>query len=144
MEPQSRHAMLQDVPSLQGVNVFFVKVSCVHNQNYIPKARAIYRIMLHRNIMTCETVLVENFQFLQVKIFKINTEYCETTNCLEIDLVVKSRYNIMFNHFMSFDYNINNGIFEMKTYELADDVFIPAIYYVTFYNDNEDYNANDH
>ena len=100
--------------------------------------------MLHRNTLTCEIVSAENFPYLNVKNFRINTDYSERANTLEIHLVVKSRYNIMFNHFMLFDYNTNEAVFEMKHFELASDVFLLATYHITFYNDNEDYDADDH
>ena len=144
IESQSRHATLQDVPTLHKEKIFYVKITCTHDVNYIPKANAIYRIKLYGNRMTCEPVSSECFPYLNIKNFKINTDYCESANTLEIDLVVKSRYNIMFNHFMLFDYNTSEAVFEMKHFELADDVFIPAKYYITFYNENEYYNADDH
>ena len=144
MESQSRHAMLLDVPMLNGEKIFFVKVTCQHVQNYLPKANVIYRIKLRRNELTCDTVSSEHFQYLHVKNFRINTDYSERANTLEIHLIVKSKYNIMFNHFMLFDYNTNEAVFEMKKFELADDAFIPAKYFITFYNKDEDFTANDH
>ena len=144
MESQSRHATLQDVPILNAVKVFFVKITCIHDVNYIPKANAIYKIKLYGNMMTCDAVSSECYSCMNIKNLKINTDYCESANTLEIDLVVKSRYNIMFNHFMLFDYNTNQGVFEMKHFVNESDILIPAKYHVTFYNENEYYNADDH
>ena len=144
MESQSRHVTLQDVPTLNAVKIFFVKVTAVHDQSYIPKAHAIYRLMLHRNTLTYETISAENYPYLNVKNFYINTDYSERRNTLEINLVVKSRYNIMFNHFMLFDYNTNQAEFEMKHYVNESDAFIPVSYHISFYNDNEYYDADDH
>ena len=144
MESQSRHEALQDVPTLNGERVFYVKETCAHNENHIPKANIIYRIRLYGNAMAYEFVSAECLPYLNVKNLRFDTDYSQRANTLEIALIVKSRYNIMFDHFMVFDYNTNKAIFEMKKYELESNELIPAKYYVSFYNENEYYNADDH